>query len=164
MLSRKSSAASQQLHELPPSGTVPGAEEARRQATPSIGADKPSLLANPSNLTGAAGAPNRSKLPAWAQNDEARALLATIIAEQPERDRPLTQLATGQTASFGYRGKAANRLRQLFDPFLMERMAWSYKAGFDTPLFRKRRAAVLRYADDHGPDALIARVLEARHG
>lgn len=101
-------------------------------------------------------------LPLWARSDEARALLATIIAEQPERDRALTQLATGQTASFGFAGRAANRLRQLFDPFLMERMAWSYKAGFDTPLFRKRRAAVLRYADDHGPDNLIARVLRER--
>lgn len=103
-------------------------------------------------------------LPAWAQNDEARALLATIIAEQPERDRPLTQLATGQTASFGFAGKAANRLRQLFDPFLLDRMHWAQSAGFGTDLYWKRRKAVLDYADRCGPDQLIARMLEARHG
>lgn len=95
-----------------------------------------------------------ANLPAWAQSDEARALLEQIIAEQPERSRVLTDPVT-----FGFAGRAANRLRQIFDPFLMERMAWSYRAGFDTPLFWKRRAAVLSYIDTHGPDALIARVL-----
>lgn len=117
-------------------------------------------------ITGAqveARAPINLDLPAWANTDEARALLAQIIAEQPERDRPLTQLATGQTASFGFAGKAANRLRQLFDPFIIERMHWAQSAGFGTDLYWKRRKAVLDYADRCGPDQLIARVLEAAH-
>jgi hypothetical protein len=100
-------------------------------------------------------------LPAWAQSDEAVALLETIAAERPERTKPLTELATGATASFGYCGKAANQLRQLFDPFIMDRIGWAHKAGFDTPLFHKRRAAVFAYIDVNGPDALICRVLKA---
>lgn len=100
-----------------------------------------------------------SDLPCWANNDEARALLARIVEQRPDRTKPLTETMTGGTGSFGYRGRDANRLRQLFDPFIMERIAWAYKAGFDTPLFHKRRNSVFAYMDNHGPDALIQQVL-----
>ena len=117
----------------------------------------------PTAADGGAAA-NLSDLPCWARNDEARALLARIAEAQPDRTKPLTETMTGATASFGYRGKEAARLRQMFDPFIMERIGWAYQAGFDTPLFHKRRAAVFAYIDVNGPDALITRVLDRPAG
>lgn len=123
-----------------------------------IGAATPPLLAEPSNLTGRAGAPSSPTLPAWADNEEARALLAVIAAQRPDRTRQISQTMCG-TAAYGFAGKASNQLRQIYDRFFMERIDWCSSAGFGTPLYHKRRTAVLAYDAQHGPDALIAKVL-----
>jgi hypothetical protein len=98
-------------------------------------------------------------LPAWANNDEGRRILARIVAA-----RPAKHIIDNGCSAFGgeeYRGRAVNDLRQLFDVFYLDRIDWAHRAGFDTLEYHKRRAAVLAYAKDHGPDALIERVLKA---
>lgn len=165
MLSRNSTAAS--AVNQPPMGAAADCPHsaADRGAAANFFAGNHPLLANTTGPNGAAGTPaNRStvliNLPHWANNDEAKALLERIVVDRPKRTSVVTETMSGP-GSFGYAGKAANRLRQLFDPFIIDRMDWAYRAGFDTPLFHKRRASVISYADRHGPDALIARVLEA---
>lgn len=132
-----------------------------KTATLSIGAVKPSLLANPSKQTEGAAAPNLSTLPAWANTDEARALLATIIAEQPERSRPLTQLATGQTASFGFAGRAANRLRAIYDRTFDRMLTFVGAVPFDSPEYHCRRNALIAFDKANNADAVIAKAMEA---
>jgi hypothetical protein len=100
-------------------------------------------------------------LPLWANILEARELLERIIVEQPERTKPLTQLATGQTASFGYRGKAANALRTLYAAFEADRLDWLAEVPFNSEQWHKRRNAIIAYERAHGADALISRVLRA---
>ncbi len=102
---------------------------------------------------------NLPDLPSWAQSDEARAILARIASNRPDRTKQLTETMTGDAGSFGYHGRDANRLRQLFDPFMVARMDWVGELPLGSPERDKRRSAVLAYIDAHGPDALIARVL-----
>jgi hypothetical protein len=126
------------------------------QATPPIGAS-----ADCPQHAGERDAPASFSLPAWADNDEARALLRRIAMERPDRSRVISDTMSGPGA-FGYSGKAANQLRQLYDRFFMERIEWCAKAGHGTPLYHRRRTAVLAYDALHGPDALIASVLGVR--
>lgn len=131
--------AASQSHGLPPSGIACAPNEARRRASPLDGIE----------------------LPLWAHLLEARELLERVIIEQPERTKPLTQLATGQTASFGYRGNAATALRTLYAAFEADRLDWVAEAPFQSDQWHKRRNALIAYERDHGPDALIERALKA---
>lgn len=104
-------------------------------------------------------AANLSDLPYWARNAEARQLLDRIAEQRPDRTKALTETMTGATASFGYRGKEAARLRQMFEAFESERMDWLAEAPFPSKQWDNRRQAIIDYGKAHGPDALIAQVL-----
>jgi hypothetical protein len=109
---------------------------------------------------GDGGAPaNLPDLPCWARNDEARALLAKIAEARPDRTKPLTESATGATASFGYRGRVAARLRELYEAFESERMDWLAECPFPSRQWDNRRQAIIDYGKAHSADVLIAQVL-----
>jgi hypothetical protein len=113
---------------------------------------------SPQHAADGGAAANLSALPEWARCKEATALLWRIAMERPARSRVIAETMTGPGA-YGYAGKAANQLRQLYDRYFMERMEWCAKAGHGTPTYWTRRTALLAYDAMHGPDALIARVL-----
>lgn len=144
----------------------PDVGEAPRQANRSSSAVSPfppsnvaadlTLRAGPNGEAAATDLPN---LPAWANTDEAIRLLKLILAEQPERSRITTVTADGAAASFGYRGKAANQLRQLYDRFFLERLDWVAQCEFRSREWVNRRNSLIAYDKRHGPDALIERLM-----
>lgn len=102
-------------------------------------------------------------LPLWANNEYARDLIAKIIVERPERTRVIAETMCGPVL-YGYAGRTATKLRAVYQVFENDRLDWVAECAFDSPEWRKRRDALIAYGRDHGPDALIARVLEAAHG
>jgi hypothetical protein len=145
-------------------GPSPVRREAGGQASNSTGAT--GCSPSPSSIRDAADAPFRvtiSELPEWARNDEARSLLERILADRPDRSKPLTETACGGTASYGFRGRPMTLLRQLYDGFFVERMNWVGQCEFQSRDWHKRRDSLIDYDRRHGPDALVARLMrEAR--
>jgi hypothetical protein len=107
------------------------------------------------------GAVAGQSLPQWASTPEARALLAAIAAEDPDRTKPLTETMTGETASFGYRGLNAARLRILFKPEFDRLLDWVGEAPFPSAEWDSRRQVVIQFERECGPEALIESALGA---
>lgn len=104
------------------------------------------------------------RLPDWARSPEAISLIDRILADRPDRSKPLTSLATGATASFGFRGRPMAQLRQLYDPYFMDRMARCSAAGHGTQAYLRERDSLIAYDRLNGPDALIERLMACPSG
>ncbi len=113
-------------------GSSPVASVAKRQAGPSI------------------------DLPLWAQPH--RALIAAIIAEQPERTKVTTETCMGP-ASYGYRGRNAALLREVYALTFDRMLRHVGAAEFDSPQYHKRRDALLAFDRANNADAVISQVI-----
>ncbi len=105
-----------------------------------------------------------STLPAWAQSEEARAILAAIRIERPS----INVYDDGLSAWNGrrYAGRNATRLRALFVPTYDTMIAWvdaaavKVEPGRPQPeLYYQRHDAVAAWAREFGPDRVISIVL-----
>jgi hypothetical protein len=103
-----------------------------------------------------------ANLPAWL-DEEARELLAKIVANAPEQSRPLTQTFCG-IATYGFAGKDAQRLREIYDRHYTAMLDFVGAVPFGTPAYRARRDALIAYDKRNCADAVIERALEAAHG
>lgn len=149
--------------EQPPlTGHQPCVAEAARRANPIPSAD-PSKM-HPCVLVGDGGAAVSDKnavapysLPAWADNDEARALIAQIIADRPE-----TRSYDNGCSKWGgweFKGKAANQLRRIYHRQLQDicdQERALFEAGEPYGAVHDQLSAMM---SDERPDALMARVL-----
>jgi hypothetical protein len=106
--------------------------------------------------TAAAGAPSRGT-PSWL-DAEARALLASIVANAPEQSRPLTQTFCG-IASYGFAGKEASRLREIYGAHYSLMLDFVGAVPFGTPAYHARRDALIAYDNRWNADAVIERAL-----
>lgn len=92
--------------------------------------------------------------PEWC-NDEARRLIRRIVRNRPEQTKPLYE----GMAIYGFRGPHMNQLRQIYDGYFLARMDECSRLGHGSADYHVKRAALLAYDREHGPDALIERLL-----
>ena len=96
-------------------------------------------------------------LPAWAE--PYAALIAEIVAERPERNRPLDDMPGHGPITFGFAGRKAADLRRVYEA--------AYSAMIDdlppfgTPEREARREAIIRWSKLCNSDAVIQRAIDA---
>ena len=118
---------------------------------------------SPSPRTGSAatsldgGRARLANLPLWARAHAA--LIAEIVAEQPERTKVLTEFSANSPASFGYRGKKAALLRYEFALVFSDMMRAMPEHG--TAAYEAARDGLIRFEREQGADAVIARAMAA---
>lgn len=91
-------------------------------------------------------------LPTWATTLEAKLLLSNIVADRPERTRPITEMVDGTAVDYGYASKDATRLRKMFHIVRDEMLQV-------LPHSDEAREGFIAWCRDNSSDAIIERLL-----